>query len=258
MKKQILVIILLAILLVACLALTACTQGPSGNTPQLKIGEDNYWYVSYDNGTTWTSLGVKATGEDSSDHDGTEGLEFYPLNDTECAVAVGTAKFLPNIVIPSKYKNYTVTTILGDELISGDGNGGFASCTNTTNITIPDTVTSIGGHAFYWCSSLTSITIPNSVTSIGDYAFYGCSSLTSITILDSVTSIGDYAFGGCSRLTSVTIGNSVTSIGEGAFYDCSSLKDVYYTGTQEQWNNILIGNENGYLTSATITYNYKG
>ena len=34
-----------------------------GVTPQLKIGEDNLWYVSYDNGTTWISLGVKATGD---------------------------------------------------------------------------------------------------------------------------------------------------------------------------------------------------
>ena len=39
-------------------------QGPSGITPQLKIGEDNYWYVSYDNGTTWANLNVKATGAD--------------------------------------------------------------------------------------------------------------------------------------------------------------------------------------------------
>ena len=31
-------------------------------SPQLKIGEDNLWYVSYDDGKTWTSLGVKATG----------------------------------------------------------------------------------------------------------------------------------------------------------------------------------------------------
>ena len=41
------------------------TDGKDGTTPQLKI-EDDYWYVSYDNGTTWTKLG-KATGEDGSD-----------------------------------------------------------------------------------------------------------------------------------------------------------------------------------------------
>ena len=47
-------------------------DGKDGITPQLKI-EDGYWYVSYDNGTTWTQLG-KATGEDGQDgKDGADG-----------------------------------------------------------------------------------------------------------------------------------------------------------------------------------------
>ena len=37
-------------------------DGQDGITPQLKI-EDGYWYISYDNGATWTELG-KAIGED--------------------------------------------------------------------------------------------------------------------------------------------------------------------------------------------------
>jgi hypothetical protein len=68
--------ILLMFSLVACGA--TCSQGPQGEhgiqgeqgapgvngiTPMLKIGEDNYWYVSYDNGATWASFGVKANGE---------------------------------------------------------------------------------------------------------------------------------------------------------------------------------------------------
>ena len=36
-------------------------QGEQGITPMLKI-EDDYWYVSYDNGQSWTQLG-KATGD---------------------------------------------------------------------------------------------------------------------------------------------------------------------------------------------------
>ena len=43
------------------------SNGKDGITPQLKI-EDGYWYVSYDNGTTWTQLG-KATGEDGQNGD---------------------------------------------------------------------------------------------------------------------------------------------------------------------------------------------
>lgn len=54
--------------------------------------------------------------------------------------------------------------------------------------------------AFIDCSGLTNITIPNSVTSICCNAFNGCSGLTSITIPDSVTSIGYGAFYKCYRL----------------------------------------------------------
>ena len=48
------------------------TDGKDGVTPKLKI-EDGYWFVSYDNGATWTQLG-KATGEDAKDgEDGEDG-----------------------------------------------------------------------------------------------------------------------------------------------------------------------------------------
>ena len=47
-------------------------KGETGTTPQLKIGEDNLWQVSYDNGATWVSLGVKATGD--AGKDGADGV----------------------------------------------------------------------------------------------------------------------------------------------------------------------------------------
>lgn len=47
------------------------TDGKDGITPQLRI-EDGYWYVSTDNGSTWTMLG-KATGENGND--GTNGKD---------------------------------------------------------------------------------------------------------------------------------------------------------------------------------------
>ena len=123
-----------------------------------------------------------------------------------------------------------------------------------TSYTIPDSVTRIGGDAFRDCTGLTSITIPNSVTSIGGSAFFGCTGLTSITIPDSVTSIGSYTFF-CSGLTSITIPDSVISIGNRAFFGCT-VKDVYYTGSKDEWEAISVGELNDRLLDATIHYNW--
>ncbi len=103
---------------------------------------------------------------------------------------------------------------------------------------IPAGVTSIGDSVFEGCSGLTRIEIPAGVTSIGDSVFEGCSGLTRIEIPAGVTSIGNSAFRYCSGLTSIEIPAGVTEIGYAAFSGCSGLKDVYYTGTQEQWDNI--------------------
>ena len=49
-------------------------DGKDGVTPQLKI-EEGYWFISYDNGATWTQLG-KATGENGQDgKDGQNGAD---------------------------------------------------------------------------------------------------------------------------------------------------------------------------------------
>ncbi|MCD8220042.1 MAG: leucine-rich repeat protein [Ruminococcus sp.] len=125
----------------------------------------------------------------------------------------------------------------------------------STFYAIPDGVTCIRRFAFNACVSLMSIAIPDGVTSIEPCAFSWCSSLTSITIPDNVTNTGGSAFCDCESLTSITIPDSVTSIGWHAFYGCEALTDVYYTGTQSQWEAISIDSRNSCLTNATIHYN---
>ena len=119
-----------------------------------------------------------------------------------------------------------ITDLTIPDSVTSIGQYAFSGCSGLTSVTIPNSVTSIGERAFSGCSGLTSVTIPDSVTSIGNYVFSGCSGLTSVVIPDSVMSIGGSAFSGCSGLTSVTIGNSVTSIGYGAFENCSRLASV--------------------------------
>ena len=146
------------------------------------------------------------------------------------------------------------TEVIIPAVVTSIGERAFYGCSSLTSITIPDSVTSIGSDAFCGCSNLTIITIPSSVTSIGEWAFQACTNITSITVLDGITSIGHAVFWGCTSLTNIIIPASVTSIGSYAFYVCESLTDVYYTGTQEQWEVISIGSDNTSLTDANRYY----
>ena len=131
--------------------------------------------------------------------------------------------------------------------------GAFSDCWELNNVTIPDSVTSIGDGAFGYCYSLTDIKISNSITSIGAYAFaYG--NFTEISIPDGVTSIGVGAFNS-SSLTSVIIPKSVKFIDVAAF--ACDLTDVYYTGTEAEWNKIVIKEDGNHFADAKIHYNYS-
>ena len=230
-------------------------------------------------------------GEKGGISDKTQIFEFYPLDDGTYSVSVGKATQMNNVSLPAAYKGkpvtaisekgfdkcenlisitlpdtitsignyafescYKLTSITMPDSVTSIGSSAFDSCSGLTSITIPNSVTSIGSSAFYGCSSLTSITIPNSVTSIGEQAFFVCSSLKSVTIPNSVTSIGSYAFFSCRMLTTITIPNSVTSIENSAFSYCDNLTSVYYKGSENEWNQMSIDDNNIPLTDATRYY----
>ena len=149
------------------------------------------------------------------------------------------------------------------------GEQAFRGCSGLESLTIPEKVKTIGSHAFSGCTKLKSVTVPESVTKLGDGAFEGCDalesavlncpvssiesslfsccrSLKSIVIPSSAKSIGSSAFRQCYSLKSVKIPVAVKSIGDMAFDACNALTDIYYGGTEKQWNAIDINLDTWY------------
>ena len=164
-----------------------------------------------------------------------------------------------------------VKVIFGESVEKIPGNI-FSNCESLTSVTIGSNVTSIGDNAFLGCKGLVEInynaraaecaedsfdsgdglkvTFGDSVERIPDYIFQDCPGLTSVTIGSSATTIGHYAFNRCTGLTSIKIPESMTNIGYMAFSGCTSLADVYYGGTERQWNAITIDDGNDRLLQA--------
>ena len=110
---------------------------------------------------------------------------------------------------------------------------------------------------FNGCASLTDIEIPDTVTSVEAYAFAGCDALRGAKLSNQMTKICEYTFGDCKSLTKVYIPKSVNTIEKIAFAclsDCK-LSDVYYEGSEADWKNINIADNNEEIDKAKIHYN---
>lgn len=77
-----------------------------------------------------------------------------------------------------------------------------------------------------------------------------------VVVKERVENIPDFAFADCVNLTTVIIPDSVKSIGDDAFNNCKKLKTVCYTGNDEEWNIISLGENNLSLTNANIIKEY--
>lgn len=224
-------------------------DGKDGVTPMFKI-EDDYWFISYDNGKTWEKLG-KATGEDGKN--GSNGIDgdsiFSQVRQDEEFVyfylANGTMITLPkhNMDI-IQFEDLAVKAVCcknwdtneDGELSYTEAEAvmsiGTAFNSNTSIIAFNEFkyfigVSDLPANAFKGCKNLWKITLPNTLKSINSYAFSSCESLANIHFPEELVSIGDHAFYGCSRLKSINVPDSVIEVGASAFYDCKGLLRVH-------------------------------
>ena len=126
--------------------------------------------------------------------------------------------------------------------------------TNIDSISIPASVTRIGYGAFQ-ASSLRIVVFEEDsrLTDIENSIFDGCTLLEEIKIPSSLTRLPAAMFWGCSSLRTVWIPSSVTVMEAYSLAGCP-LNNVYYSGTQEQWN-AIVKDRNAYDSFGTIHYN---
>ena len=105
-----------------------------------------------------------------------------------------------------------------------------------------------------YVSTAKKIVIGEGITYVGNKAFYGCKSATDIIFPSTVTTLGSWAFNGCYKLTYLTIPKNITTLaGGGVFADSINLKDVFYTGSKEEWE--AMSDTGPYRNYARIHYN---
>ena len=94
-----------------------------------------------------------------------------------------------------------------------------------TKIVVEPGIVSIPSFTFEFCENAETIILPETLTDIKLNAFKNCRSLNNLLLPSSLISLGDH-------------GNSYHS----TFNACDSLSDVYFMGTEEEWNAVVNSN----------------
>ena len=176
-------------------------------------------------------------------------------------------------------KNLSAVTFSeGLETISQNA---FRSCESLTTIELPASIGEVGAAAFIQCQKLTiatfapgskqvkmgddmfagcyylmKVTLPKSIDRISERMFQNCLTLAGVEIPKGAESIEPSAFASCTSFITVIIPDSVTAIGMAAFSSCR-LSDIYFTGTEAQWNSIgKSADVIAVLSKAKMHYNY--
>ena len=218
----------------------------------------------------------------------------YSVEISSTVTSIGNSAFrdssIISVSIPSSVKTISDSAFQGCKNLSSvtmaEGletirQNAFCACTSLTSIALPASIVEVGSAAFFECQKMTEatfapgsrqvrmgdnlftrcydlmrVTLPKSIDRIGEGMFQNCKMLAGAEIPKGAESIGNSAFASCFGLTAVIIPDSVTSIGTAAFSD-TALKDIYFTGSEAQWNSVgKLGDTAMAVSKAVVHYNY--
>ncbi len=235
--------------------------------PQVRINYDTKeWEISIDKGNTYTSTGIKATGNketsmfeniDNSHPDNIvftlKGGEKITLSKTttdgntiHVATAGGLQQALANAGIEANDAiHLTLTGTLGEEdfsyLKSHLTSLNRLDLYNTDitvlperalqgmnfeTIVLPQSLKEIKNVALGFCPLLRTLEIPESVESLGRWIVEGCHYLESVTLHNGLKTLSPSTFYGCG-ISFIHIPATVKEIPEWCFSNCKNLERIY-------------------------------
>ncbi|MBQ9492870.1 MAG: leucine-rich repeat protein [Oscillibacter sp.] len=131
----------------------------------------------------------------------------------------------------------------------------LADCAALQNVSFTENLTVLGDYALTKCEKLAAVTLPASVSGVGNCAFSSCPALAAVNVdennqtycaLNSMLMNKDQTYilyyPGGRNSAACAIPDSVTSIASFAFQGATALKDIYYAGSQTQWNQDVLPN----------------
>lgn len=153
-----------------------------------------------------------------------DGWLRYAITDRREVMILGLTKPFRGevLVIPERIDNFPVRII---------ARSAFAY-TNIVRVHLPSNLRLIEDTAFFNCPYLQDVTVPNQLIGIGNFAFEYCYNLNRF-LIPHIEFLGNHVFDGCNQLT-----------------------DIYYLGSQNEWQRIRINmNENSKLFAVRFYYN---
>ena len=230
-------------------------DGADGITPQLKI-EDGIWWVSYDNGLSWSELGAVAPMVVADIREDANYVYITLSSGTEIKLPkVGSVisfedpmtkmlcvkRWDANKDGELSFDEAAAVTSLG-ETFQGAGITYFNELAyfsglesiddNAFNksgiqeVTLPAVLDTIGESAFSKCSAFTEMIMPQSVRYVGQSCFHTCENLAHVEIPEGVKVLDHMVFHSCHAMESFTVPRSIEQIGWFTFWDCTSLREL--------------------------------
>ena len=156
-------------------------------------------------------------------------------NATYSVTEIGYRAFWENPNVTDVTMPDTVTTIQDGNANSNAGIfGAFGKCTNLETVTFSKNLNYIGSFAFWYDAALENVMLPDKLEKIMDEAFDDCSSITNLDLPASVTCVGQCALSGTS-LVEFTIPKTCENFHSLALDGISTLTSIYVESGHEYY-----------------------